>query len=139
MFAITRWSLLIAMIVLSGILAGITAGIAQSPSTDPEPPELKMFREALEGKGPVGETGNGIMDDLLDIAGQRKSVLHGSSLDPSVVGKPDSANSGESQRALAAELLLRTSRTLEQIGPADRSRQELVKKMRGEAGRLLSE
>ena len=74
---------------------------------------------------------------------ERGSILEGSSLDPALLEDGSESSSEteemtESKRAFAAELLLRSSRTLEQIGPLDKTRQELVAKMRGEAARLLS-
>ncbi len=140
MYDYGRWLILIAIMAVTGIFAGITVGIAQTPTREnAEASALEEIRGVLDGKTPAGQTNDPILNDVLNVIRQQGSVLDGSSLDLPSGDAAESVESTDSQRALAAELLLRTSRTLEQIGPVDKTRQQLVKQMRGEAVRLLSQ
>ncbi|MCG8653628.1 MAG: hypothetical protein MI861_27570 [Pirellulales bacterium] len=151
MFGLTRWTFALLMIVLSGIFAGLTVGWAQSPPAETEPPAQKKIRVALQGEQVEADSGDVVLDDILRVIRQQGSVLDGSVLDPkacqssllkedSLADAPPPASSQEeiSQRAYTAELLLLTSRRLEQIGAVDKTRKQLVAEMRDEAARLLS-
>ncbi len=145
MFGFTRWTLLLAMVVVSGICAGITVGVGQSPVPKGHDPGLQdAIKKALDGKTPVAETGDAILDGLIDAVNDTGSILDGSVLDEEL-GKMDLAddssapNQFDSERAAVAESLLKASRRLERIGSSDKSRRELVAQMRSEAVRLLSE
>ncbi len=112
---------------------------AELPAEFPSPAKQKI-RDALDGKSPDGETGDGVLDDILGIIKQRRSILQGSSLDPidsdsETTGGPHSV----SKMALAAEQILKAARLLENVGRPDQGRADLVKRMRAEAVKLLSE
>lgn len=140
MFGFTRWTIMLAMIVVSAIFTGITVGIAQTPPADPDAQVQEAIKSALQGKEPAPGSA-AIPEDVARIFSRQGSVLDGSSLDPDLEfgTKASEASAGDSERAFAAEMLLKSSRKLEGIGPADKTRQELVAKMRSEAVRLLSE
>jgi hypothetical protein len=106
-----------------------------------EPPAsaLKHISDILQGKKPSTGTGGLEMNGLGKILGEMGSVLDGSPLDPALEIENTCEDSEESARAVAAELLLKTARKLEQISPADPSRRQLVIQMRGEAVKLLSQ
>ncbi len=112
----------------------------------PFSPLEQGFRDALEGRLPSGETGNGVFDDLVSVIRKQGSVLDGSSLDPklleddaNVFGNTTAPADARSENAHAAEQLLKASRLLEQIGSTAIDRSELIANMRVEAGKLLSE
>ena len=106
---------------------------------DPEPGALKHISDILQQNKPVTETGNVEIDELAEILAGMGSVLDGSQLDSSLEPDHEVTGSAESERAVAAELLLKTARMLEHLGPPDRSRRQLVMRMRGEAVKLLSQ
>ncbi len=110
------------------------------PTAKPSSPAEQKIRDALEGDSSAGETGDGVLDDVLGIIKQRRSILEGSSLDPihndsETKGGPHSV----SKMALAAEQMLKAARLLENVGTPDQDRADLVKRMRAEAVKLLSE
>ena len=107
-----------------------------APLRRADPLAQRKIREALEGRRLGGSSGNVMLDDILNIIQTEGSILDGSVLDPDQDDVPQSSD--ESARALAAERLLRASRTLEQLGD-DHARASLVKQMRSEAARLLTE
>lgn len=118
--------------------------------TEPQPEVAEKIRQALDSKHQgteVGDpqTGDMVLDDVLKIIGQRGSVLEGSFLD-------DSPNESESEpeairspsaMAHAAEQLLKSARLLEKINSRDAQEQagraDLIRKIRAEAAKLLSE
>lgn len=132
------------------------------------PPRAEQkIRDALRGKS-LEPTGDGMLDDVIEIVRRRGSVLDGSVLDGDMLDTSeqslpnrDSAeprSSGQNflhgggttarairsrrdieNRAAAAEQLLRAARLLMQTGDADASRRELVAQMRAEAVKLLSQ
>ncbi len=116
----------------------LPAGQIALPEFELESPAREAVKNALRGKLQAGETGDIVWDEMMKVIRLRGSVLDGSSLDSLVALSDDSSDSDEAQRAFAAELLLRASRTLEQIGSVDNTRQKLVREMRDEAGRLLA-
>lgn len=102
-------------------------------------PAEQKIRDALEGKSHQA-TGDGVLDDVLGLIKQRRSILKGSSLDPA--NSDREATSGphaESEVAWVAEQMLKAARLLESIGAPDQGRSDLVQRMRDEAGKLLSE
>ena len=117
--------------------------LPQAPApVQPSASALKHISDILQRKKRATETGDLKVDGLGKILGEMGSVLDGSQLDPSLDienASQESEHSEESARAVAAELLLKTARKLEQITPADPSRRQLVIKMRGEAVKLLSQ
>jgi hypothetical protein len=125
------------------IRAGEPPSVATPPTKAPaksfSPAEQKI-RDALDGRSPVGETGDGVLDDVLGIIKQRRSILQGSSLDP--INSDSQTTGGRhsvSKMALAAEQVLKAARLLENVGRPDQGRADLVKRMRAEAVKLLSE
>ncbi len=111
------------------------------PTTEPIPPAKQQIFDALEGKSPAGETSDGLLDDVLGVIRQRRSILDGSSLDFSIDGDAETTGgpTSSSSMALAAEQMLKAARLLEKVGASDQDRADLVKRMRAEAVKLLSE
>jgi hypothetical protein len=108
--------------------------IADKPDSSPQ----NRIRQALEGKTPDNSSGDGVLDDVIGVINQQGSILDGSSLDDRPIPDLDRTSS-ETSRAIAAEQLLKASRLLEKLGRSDKSRRVLVKQMRGEAAKLVSE
>lgn len=98
----------------------------------------RIIRDSLE-QGSAAETGDPVLDDVLQVIKNRPSILQGSSLDPAVDQDSPKPDSTVSARAHAAECLLRAARVLERIDLADENRRELVNQMRRESVRLLTE
>jgi hypothetical protein len=123
----------------------------------------KAARDAGQTIEP-GNTGNMVLDDVLEIIRRRGSVLDGSSLDPAnddaplIITLPLEPSDGREplggRESLsgdvpaasavydAAEQLLRSARLLEKLSragdlPIDEDRAMLIRSMRGQAGRLL--
>lgn len=120
----------------------------------------KAARDA-ERASESGNTGNGdgtantgdmVLDDVLEIIRRRGSVLDGTSLDPAndeaplIINLPREPESGDVPAASAvydaAEQLLRSARLLEKLSRTgepsiDEDRAKLVRSMRSQAGRLL--
>lgn len=120
----------------------------------------KAAREAERSNEP-GKTGSGdgapnsgdmVLDDVLEIIRRRGSVLDGSSLDPAnddaplIINLPPEPRSGDVPASSAvydaAEQLLRSARLLEKLSRTgdssiDEDRAKLVRSMRSQAGRLL--
>lgn len=124
-------------IVPLGISALILGMFTVSLADKPDPPEQQILREALEGKA-TEKSGDGVLDDVLDIIKKRGSILDGSTLDDRT-DETVTASADASLNAMVAEQLLKTSRLLQSIGGQDKMRVDLVKRMRTEAARLLSE
>ncbi len=124
-------------IVPLGISALILGMFTVSLADKPDPPEQQILREALEGKE-TEKSGDGVLDDVLDIIKKRGSILDGSALDDRT-DETVTASADASRNAMVAEQLLKTSRLLQSIGGQDKMRVDLVKRMRTEAARLLSE
>lgn len=97
----------------------------------------EAIRDALEGELPENPSADGVFDDVLRVIKDRGSILDGSVLDqqPVIADRKSAAT----ERAIAAEQLLKASRMLEQLASSDGNRASLVKRMRGEAAKLLSE
>jgi len=112
-----------------------TFAVAEPPASRAE----EKIRLALEGKLPVQETGGGILGDVIGVIQERRSVLEGSSLDPSVGNTKATPIAARSKRAHAAEQLLRASRLLEELDATDQERTDLVHRMRAEAVKVLLE
>lgn len=119
-----------------GICLWSWAGAEPPPSAD------EQIRRALEGGASESAPRDGILADVLDLIGERGSVLEGSVLDDNLVdpstGKT-TFKSSDSVKARTAEQLLKASRMLEDLPSQDRTRIELVNKMRQEAVKLLTE
>jgi hypothetical protein len=116
------------------------ASLPAKPTAKPSSPAEQKIRDALEGKSSNGETGDGVLDDVLGIIKQRRSILEGSSLDPIDIDSETTEKPGSvSKMALAAEQILKAARLLENVGRPDQDRADLVKRMRAEAVKLLSE
>ncbi|MGB7344138.1 MAG: hypothetical protein WBD20_07985 [Pirellulaceae bacterium] len=99
------------------------------------------IQEAL--KGQTVETGDGLLDDMLKVLKQRGSVLDGSSLDKELDISSDGSSTRKavpsvSQKAHAAESLLRASRLLENLGKLTDEQSELIQQMRHQSLLLLS-
>ena len=164
MSARLRFAVAFALIALLGI-STLALSIAQPPNASnqielPDLPDAELranlsesaadpqtqqrILQALKGKrGP--ESGDGVLDDMLEIIKRNGSVLDGSELE-SVESELDSnrglgkpASDSRPNRARAAESLLKTARRLERIEPLDKTRCELVNQMRREAVRLLTQ
>ena len=96
----------------------------------------KRIRKALSGES-SGGTGDPVLDDILGVLNKRGSILDGSTLDAADVTDKNTAGKA-TERFHAAELLLRTSRCMEKIGPLDSAQRDLIKQMRGQARHLLN-
>lgn len=140
--------------------AVIPLTIAQRPAPSKPLPQIELPNDAnppvlipqantvIEGKirkvlsgDANAKTGDPILDDILGVIKQRGSILKGSTLGSTPGSpKPKVANGADhsSERFRAAELLLRTSRSLEKLGPLDASQRDLINKMRIESKRLLN-
>lgn len=134
------------LLLLSIMIVGPALGQETSPQAE------QKIRDALRGDSPK-PTGDGMLDDIIEIVRRRGSILDGSILDGSVLDVPNPASEAtgpappsppsiESRavetRALAAEQLLRAARLLMHAGDADESRRDLVARMRSEAVKLLT-
>jgi hypothetical protein len=117
--------------------------VADPPGSQPKSQAREKIRQALNGESADGIGGDGILKDVLDVIGQRGSILDGSSLDDRAdhdlcefqPGKSDMAN----RNALVAEQLLKASRLLHALGDPNKHRKALIGQMRREAKMLLSE
>ncbi len=129
-------------------------GEIQVPKLDPLVPGSKksrvfeVFRDAVEGKFDATGTGNPIVDDMIGVMQTNgvvanrfpKGLLSESGESDSGVDASTSDNDhAVSQRAKAAEQLLRASRILERVTGGNPGRVTLIREMRSEAKRLLSE
>ena len=122
----------------------------------------ELMQEALQRDGSRPSSGDQTLDDVLRVLRQRGSILDDSSLDPqqqdprlTPAGPDESPQplqgslpktlrrvpspSVTPQRARAAELLLRTSRVLENLGAIDDNRRKLIDELRREAVKVLTE
>ena len=130
------------LLCAASIWASVVAQDVFDSSSVVEPPQqadtkvVEKIQQALRDDSDVEATGDPILDDVLQIIKQQGSVLDGSSLDQP---EEDAAPDTESDKALAAERLLKAARCLEDIKPLDETRRHLVKQMRRETVRLLSE
>ena len=95
------------------------------PSDVPLPTEFSggeaqqaRIREALRGRMTDAETGDPVLDELLQVIRKRGSVLDGSSL---AGPEPQTSSERPPARARAAESMLRAARRLEQIDPLDKN------------------
>ncbi|TWU55310.1 hypothetical protein [Rubripirellula reticaptiva] len=116
---------------------GVTPPIETTPARNAAKAQQEI-REALQGKT-TSETGDGVLDDILQVIKSQGSVLDGSVLDASDLPAGNRrANVSAHHRAVVAEQLLRSARMLFETGPIDDSRGELIRQMRSEAARLLT-
>jgi hypothetical protein len=107
--------------------------------TDPAPSRIQdTIRQALDGKSERGKYGNGLLDDVLDVIKERGSILDGTWLDDRNADA-DHKPADAGHKAYVAEQLLKTSRLLEALGTPGNDRITLIRQMRGEAVKLLSE
>ena len=125
-----------ARIVVLTALAIMFCGLI-AVADKPAPPEQDKIRQALEGKTPDNGSGDGVLDDVLNVIKQRGSVLDGSSLDVTTDAITQPAD--ETKKAHVAEQLLKSARMLEAIGDSGRQRSLLIRQIRSEARKLLSE
>ena len=108
--------------------------VEDRPSTEAQ----QKIRKALEGESDDTNSGNGVLNDVLDVIKQRGSILAGSSLDDRAT-PPRHTEDSASRKALVAEQLLKASRLLRSLGDPDKNRSTLIDQMRREAKKLLSE
>lgn len=114
------------------------------PDGRTNPEGLKSFQDAVEGKFLPGGTGNPILDDVLQVLKEKRSVVDGFPEDP-LLRKSDTDRISDeidattSRQAVAAEQMLRAARLLEKVSESDADRLALIKRMRSEARRLLAE
>lgn len=132
-----------------------------SPNAEepPEPKGLKVFRDAAEGRFSSEGTGDPIRDEVLRAIREKGSIASRLPTDPWDHDGPDAdagaggrggnspqsrkippidgSRSNASQKATAAEQILRAARLLEKVGENDPGRVTLIRQMRSEAGRLL--
>ena len=100
-----------------------------------------QIRKALHEDGVV-ESGDAMLDDVLNVLKQRGSILDGSALSESIDSSPDTSPKHakadrQNKRARAAESLLKASRLLQQLGQNDPKQTALIQQMRLESIRLL--
>lgn len=119
------------------VFCGFTLLIGLFAVADKPTAKHEAIRDALEGELPENPSADGVFDDVLRVIKDRGSILDGSVLDqqPVIADRKSAAT----ERAIAAEQLLKASRMLEQLASSDGNRASLVKRMRGEAAKLLSE
>ncbi|QDV61517.1 hypothetical protein [Crateriforma conspicua] len=106
---------------------------------------MNKIKEALQGNGAPGSDDPSILGGILEHLRSSKSVLHGSTLDPSLVphALPPSAppRPANDVAAKLAEQLLRTARQLEKwnrtVGDADPATIRMVDDLRRQAGVVL--
>ena len=109
---------------------------------------FEVFRDAVDGKFDVTGTGDPIVDDMIKVM-QTNGVVadrfprdllpEGGESTRGLDASKIDANQTVSQRAKAAEHLLRASRILEKVTAGSPSGVTLIREMRSEAKRLLSE
>ena len=109
---------------------------------------FEVFRDAVDGKFDVTGTGDPIVDDMIKVM-QTNGVVadrfprdllpQGGESTRGLDASKIDANQTVSQRAKAAEQLLRASRILEKVTAGGPGRVTLIREMRSEAKRLLSE
>ena len=121
-----------------------------TPSATEQPPALpaesspttQKIQQALRGESV--ETGDGILDDMLDVLKKRGSILDGSSLDSELAGDTESAQtsvaagSSKAKQARVCESLLKSARLMEKLGKLSAEQRDLVAQMRQQAGQLLT-
>lgn len=109
--------------------------------TDTQPTDVEQkIRRALGGAGGAGgglPTGDGVLNDVLDLIKQRGSVLDGSSLDERIPGATGAGPESD-RNALVAEQLLKAARLLRSLNDPDERRTTLIRQLRREAEILLS-
>ena len=106
------------------------------PSQKQRDNQLRAIQSMIEGDG--NPATSEVPADLQAIIQSQGSILDGSSLDPkNELPSIGPTNADPDQIVRTAESLLRGARLLQQITPAEKSRQILVKDMRKEAARLL--
>src|SRR6056297_1103259 len=119
-------------------------------SSQPPSRQEQQIRQALQGRDSQLPVADGLLEDVLRVIRNRGSVLDGSVLDtpatdetPATHRRPSGAaeqtNQQREKRVFTAELLLRASRHLSGLRADDAQRHALVKQMREEAKKLLSE
>lgn len=129
-------------------------GEIQVPKLEPlvpgskKPRVFELFRDAVEGNFDATGTGNPIVDDMIGVLQTNGVVANRFPKD--LLSESGESNRGldasqidadrtVSQRAKAAEQLLRASRILERVTAGSPGRVTLIREMRSEAKRLLSE
>lgn len=115
-----------------------------SHSDDRETGPFRTLRDAVEGSFSPEGTGDGVLDDMIEVIKQRGSIVDRFPKDPTVVRGaevPAGVTDGEfaARQVIAAEQLLRAARLLEKVPRLDPQQVALVRQMRSQAGRLLSE
>jgi hypothetical protein len=122
------------------------AGSTRPSADNPNSRATDQIQKALRGKSV--ETGDGILDDMLEVLQQRGSILDGSSLDEGLnelTPAVDSSHSGnatsqttDANNARVAESLLKSARLLEKLGKLNGNQRSLVAQMRRVAVDLLT-
>lgn len=124
---------------------GLPAGEIPLPRQATADPRIQArIRAAINGDS-LPESGDPILQGMLDVLKSRGSILDGSTLDQELgipaVKSPEKANRRTKQQsskaARVAEMLLKTARLMESLGPMDKNREQLIEKMRQESRRLL--
>ena len=156
LFAVSLWASVVAQDVFDASTPGerSTQADANAPA---DSKVIETIRRALDDDSETLHSDDPILDDVLSIIRQQGSVLDGSALDQAVTdqtrpdapmfdqrGEPKSDSDGDSlisvtDKAMAAERLLKAARFLEQVKPLDKVRIDLVRQMRRESIRLLSQ
>jgi hypothetical protein len=126
--------------------------IPEAPQIDSgEPPSnffeeqvKNAFKRAAQGDFEQGGTGIAIADDILKVIEEVGPIsarfASEASLEAPVASRAGFvADGGTARRARAAEQMLRAARLLEQLGGKGSDRVALIRQMREEAKRLLSE
>jgi len=131
-----------------GAVVPVPADEPLSPSAQSKIAESLGNENQSQNQQPTGDP---ILDDVLEIIRRRGSVLRGSALeDTNQIPKISIITTDEPLRSisggevspsisvyLAAEQLLRASRTLERLGGPSGDRSELIRAMRSHAAKLL--
>lgn len=140
----------LAVLALAGALFAI---LFTKSSAEPPEAELKrVFERAANNEFEPGGTGDGILDDVIEVMRQRGSIASRLPADPWMGEERPEAEGLEeetsaipghragqrvTQKAIAAEQMLRAARLLEKVGESEPDRLALIKRMRSEARQLL--
>lgn len=116
-----------------GLLGPLNADKPTSQARD-------RIRQALEGSDGGSESGDGVLEGVLDVIQARGSVLRGSALEAPVAVRGGLGPEGTAARAraVAAEQLLKAARLLEALETPSSARGDLIGRMRNEAASVLA-
>ena len=146
----SRAAVAIGIVICSlALLSSTLAEPPELPFPDVSPEKLRPLQvkesEAIKkGIGNALQSGQSlrsddpVLDEVLQVIGERGSILDGSSLDEiKTTEHVEKPKIGSSKRAIAAESLLKAARKLEKLGSINKTQAALVAQMRRQAVELL--